>query len=78
MTSNELKDRLLAELKKAKYGASTRNLCNLLFKKDCGTYIVIPGDHRMKQVYIHLKSLQKQGKIINPEPGHWKFVHSND
>lgn len=74
MTAAEVKDRLLAELKNAKYGASTRLLCNQIFQKNHAKYIVLPGDHRMKQVYGYLKTLQKQGKVTSDYPGHWKLT----
>ena len=70
----EIKTRLLAALENAKFGASTRHLCNVLFKTDLGPYTVIPGDGRMKQVYGYLKTLQKQGKVSSAYQGHWKLI----
>jgi len=77
MTTTEVKDRLLAELKNTQHGASTRYLCNLLFQENHAKYIVRPGDHRMKQVYGHLKTLSRQGKVVSDYPGHWKLSQSN-
>lgn len=65
------------ELEKQPYGASTRHLCNMIFKETHEKYIVIPGDHRMKQVYGYLKTLQRQGKVTSAYSGHWKLIAAN-
>ena len=77
MNTTELKDRLLSELKKNPYGASTRHLVNILFGKDNGLYIVRPGKYRMNQVYGYLKTLSNQGVVTTDYPGHWKLKESN-
>lgn len=73
-TTEELKDALLKKLKRSKYGASTRILCNHLFQEHHRKYIVQPGDSRMKQTYGYLSTLQKKGLVGKYGPGHWRYI----
>ena len=72
MTTEEIKFKLLSELS-GRTGVSTRGLCNSIFQEARGNYILRPGDHRMKQVYGYLKTLEKQGKVISTFPGYWRI-----
>lgn len=72
MKNDELKDRILSELNKTQFGASTRFLCDKIFGEKIGGHFIWPGKEKMQQVYRQLGNLKKSGRVENDYPGHWK------
>lgn len=67
------KEKVLAELVKCPHGASTRHLFTLIFTERLPKNTFIPGIYRVRQLYGHLRTLKKKGKVISDYPGHWKI-----